>query len=387
MAQLGSSSHSNLLPGIVTDQPEIFESEPALSDDTGISDFESNNEPTDEAIALIEVPVKQAFSYFAERENEIAKFYAQRYGEYKIAPSNKPEEETDIEKYHRLRCEVAELLNKFQADRVSKSEMSAIGSLDSKALTNNLESMGKQLEAIAFAAEDGSLNPAQFEADKIKSKLERLGEKVMLSDESIDHNIKGVAPDEATKFRISALDRRLNLLESLLGHTDQKAQVLFKTTKCENLNDAVETLSSWLSLFNPEAAQKVSRELEFFTQQLEKIDEQINSTEAESKLDAGSKKKLDQLYELITATNNYRGLVPTIIHRLNTMEELQRKAHQVATTVNRLEAIQSEIVSSLESNKEELTSLKEMFAVNIEAIKQFSSDIDNRITAIRDRNK
>lgn len=385
MAQLGST-HSNMLPGIVTDQPEIFESEPALSDDTGISD--SNNEPTDEAIALIEVPVKQAFSYFAERENEIAKFYAQRYGEYKIAPSNKPEEETDIEKYHRLRCEVAELLNKFRADKVSKSEMSAIGSLDSKALTNNLESMGKQLEAIAFAAEDGSLNPTEFEVDKIKSRLERLGEKVMITDENkILDSGSGIAPDEATKFRISALDRRLNLLESLIGHGDQKAQVLFKTTKCENLNDAVETLSSWLSLYNPEAAQKVSRELDFFVQQLEKIDEQITSSEAESKLDTNSKKKLNQLYELITTTNNHRGMVPTIIHRLNTMEELQRKAHHVATTVNRLEAIQSEIVSSLESNNDELNALKEMFATNIEAIKQFSSDIDNRITAIRDRDR
>ena len=109
MAQGGTANPGTTLPGIVTDQPEIYESEPAPSDDTGVNDLELN-EPTDEAVGLIEVPIRQAFSYFAERENEIAKFYVQRLGEYRIS-SNKPEEETDIERYHRLVSEVNQLLS------------------------------------------------------------------------------------------------------------------------------------------------------------------------------------------------------------------------------------------------------------------------------------
>lgn len=381
MAQ-ASSSNLNSLPGIVTDQPEIFESEPALSDDTGINDLDLINEPTDEAIALIEVPIKQAFSYFAERENEIAKFYVQRHGEYKIA-GDKLEEESDIEKYHRLVSEVNELLNKFQAERQSKSgsDLSAIGSLTSTAVTSNLEVLSRQLKSLEFAAEDGTLNPTQSGFHDIKAKLGQLNERVSADGEANEQMLESKGPigDETSKLiRMSALERRLNLLESLVGSDEAKEQSLLKTTRCESLTDAVETLGSWLSLFKPDGIQRVGRELDYLTQRLEKIDEQTGSS-SENKLSAQSKTKLDQLCSMVTTTDKFRAMVPTILHRLNAMEELQQKAAQIATTVSHLELIQAQIVESLHSNKEELSSLSDNFTKNIDLIKQYSADIDARI--------
>lgn len=373
------------LPGIVTDQPEIFECEPALSDDTGVNDLDLLAEPTDDAIALIEVPVQQAFAYFAERENEIAKFYVQRHGEYKIA-GDKPEDETDIEKYHRLVSEVNELLNKFQTNQADQSERRAL-SLNNAALASNLEVLSKQLKALEFAAEDGSLSSTQTGYTSIKSKLDKLKDKVSDSDGEPLGERYFVAADETAKLiRVGALERRLNMLETLLGNNDEKMQTLFKVTKCDNLIEATETLSSWLSLFKSDNIQRVSRELEYLTQRLEKITEQSTSESGEGKqLDQQARSKLDQLYNLVIATDKHRGMVPTIIHRLNAMEELQRKSAQVATTVNHLEQVQAQIVDNLQSNKGELSSLTEMFAKNIDLIKEFSRDIDSRIAAIRER--
>lgn len=380
-----SSSNPNSLPGIVTDQPEIFESEPALSDDTGVNDLDLINDTTDEAIALIEVPIKQAFSYFAERENEIAQFYVQRHGEYKIK-GDKLDEETDLEKYHRLVIEVNQLLNKFQTDKLNKSELSAVGSLDSNALINNLEILSRQLKALEFAAEEGSLDPVHSEFHGIKDASNQEREKSVQEEQQIELRGTSNSDETARLIRMSALERRLNLLESFIGHSDSKTQALFKVTRSDSLTEVAETLGSWLSLFKPDSIQRISRELDYLSQRLEKIKEEVNDSE-EHKLDPQSKTKLDQLCNLVTATDKYRAMVPTIIHRLNTMEELQGKARQVAETVRWLDLKQSEIISNLQMNKEELDMLPRNFNENTELLKKLASDIESRITALRNKDQ
>lgn len=362
------------MPGIVTDQPEIFESEPTLSDDTGVNDLDLNTEATDDAIAVVEVPIKQAFSYFAERENEIAKFYVQRYGEYKISGSNKPEEETDIEKYHRLVSEVNELLNKFQASKRDKSELDEGISLGSSALANNLDILSKQLKALEFAANDGSLESTQSGLLSVKSRLDKLNDK--LSAESDERHGDDPIGETAKLMRMSALERRLNMLETMLGHSEVKEQEIFKMTNCESLVDATEMLTSWLSLFKPESVQRVSREIDILAQRLETVGEQA------SKVDST---KLEQLYDMLTATDKYRAMVPTIIHRLNSMEELQQKAAQITTTLCHLEQVQAEIVQNLQANHQDVNDLKLRFDENLKILGDVSKDIDARIASIRDR--
>lgn len=377
-----SSSNPNSLPGIVTDQPEIFESEP-LSDDTGINDLDLINETSDDAIALIEVPIKQAFSYFAERENEIAKFYVQRHGEYKIV-GDKVEDETDIEKYHRLVSEVTELLNKFQADRESKQSKGDT-CLSGGALTNNLEILSRQLKALEFAAEDGTLNPTESEFTNIKSKLNKLLENVDKEPKEGALTQKESKVDDPSRLiRMAALEKRLSTIESLLGN-EVNTKLVLEATNCSNLTDATDTLSSWLSLFKPDSMQRVVRELDCLEKRMKELSNQPNNNE--NTLDAQSRAKLDHLYNLVTATDKYRTMIPTIIHRLNTMEELQQKSSQITTTLNHLEQIQAQIVDSLQSNKVELNSLTNMFTKNVDLIKEFSKDIDVRIANIRAREK
>lgn len=378
MAQVGSTNCSSL-PGIVTDQPEIYESEPVLSDDTGVNDLDLSQESSDEAIALIEVPIKQAFSYFAERESEIAQFYVQRHGEYKISGS--VDEESDIEKYHRLVSEVNELSNKFNASKVDNSEISAIKSINNKALTNNLGVLTRQLKALQFAAEDGSLNPTRAEFIDIESRLKNLTKRDESdTSEDIEDSVDKKMSDTARIVKFSALERRLSLLENVIGHSDSKAQTLYSLTNCQSLSEASDTLGSWLSLLYPENVQKIKREVDFLNQKLEAINERFSQDM--NGLEPKAKARLDQLCDLITSTEKHRAMIPTILHRLNAMEELQQKAAQVAMTVSHLEQVQSQILESLQSNKEELDSLNKMFGKNMELIKEYSDNIDNKITDI-----
>lgn len=357
-----------------------------MSDDTGVIDLDIMNDPTDDAVALIEVPVRQAFSYFAERENDIAKFYVQRYGEYKIAGDNL-DEETDVEKYHRLASEVNQLLNKFQSDKKGSSERQGM-SLDNSALTHNLEILAKQLKSLEFAAEEGSLNPTQSDFLGIQSKLNKLQQKVSSeSGQAVAVDPSSIADEAVKSIRLSALERRLNLLETLLGNNDEKTQSLFKSTNSESLIDAADALASWSSFCKPDNLQRVGRELEYLSQRIEKISEQATKSDESKQLDPPARAKLDHLYNLVTSNDKYRAKVPAVIHRLNAMEELQRKSAQVATTVSHLEQLQSQISENLHANKSELTSLTESFAKNIDLIKEFSKDIDGRIAAIREHNQ
>lgn len=387
MTQVSSTQRSTL-PGIVYDQPELYESEPRI-DETAVNDLEAEKELTNdnESIALVEVPIKQAFSYFAERENEIAQFYVQRHGEYKISGGNL-DKESDIEKYHRLVTEVNQLLSKFQAEkaeRLDKSQLSAIGALDHEKLTNNLDILSRQLKALEFAAEDGSLEPTQMEFNVVESKLKKLFDGT--SEENTSQSKIKLEPncmsETAKMIKMSALDRRISQLENILGRDDSKTQDLCKITNCQSLVESVNTLAQWSSLFRPDNVQRIKREIDYFTQRLEALEDQSSSDL--NNLEPKTRARLDQLFELVTVTDKYRSLVPTILQRLNSMEELQKKAAEVANTVNHLELMQSQILESLQCNKEDLTSLKEMFAKNIESVKDYSANIESKIRTIRER--
>lgn len=364
MAQ-GISGNPSNLPGIVTDQPEIYESEPALSDDTGVNDLDLNDQ-RDDAITLIEVPTRQAFAYFAERENEIAQFYVQKHGEYKLS-SGQVDDETDIEKYHRLTSEVNQLLSKFQADKDRRTDDESM-SIRTTKLTGNLEMLSRQLKALEVAADDGSLNPAQACYNEIKSRLNQLKDKVSEADDD--------SVIQPSAIRSSALERRLKTLEILVGGNDETIQSILENTRCDNLVDAVDTLSAWLGSFQQDNVQRVNSELDYLTQRLDHMKNQAE------KLDADSKSKLDQLFNLVTSRDKQEAMVTTIIHRLKSMEELQRGASEVANTVKQMEQIQSQIEEKLQSNEGQLTALAEMFSKNIDLMKQVSSDIDARISAM-----
>lgn len=60
-------------------------------------------------------------------------------------------------------------------------------------------------------------------------------------------------------------------------------------------------------------------------------------------------------------------------------------AAQVVTTVNFLEQVQARIESGVKTNEEELMSLKDMFEKNIDLIRKFSADVDEKISAIKNR--
>jgi len=377
-------SNPNNLPGIVTDQPEIYESETALSDDTGINDVDLVNDQRDEGVTLIEVPTRQAFAYFAERENEIAQFYVQRYGEYKNH-SDLTEEETDIEKYHRLVSEVNQLLSKFQSNKAKSSDHDA--TIKTGTFTTKLEVLSRQLKALEFAAEDGSMDPCQSGFVEIESKLDKLRKNISDSDPSDKNHPQMVMDDTGELIRMGALEHRLSALETFVGKDEQRLQSLFRETKSDNLIDAAETLASWLAIFQENGLQGVSGEIDYLVLRLQKLNEQaaLASEEGSKGLNAQSKGKLEHLYNLVTATDKQRAMVPTIVHRLNAMEELQKKASNFATTVSYLEQVQAQILDSLQANKGELSSLAEMFSTNMELIKQFSKDIDARILSIREK--
>lgn len=391
MAQL-SSSNPNSLPGIVTDQDELYEYDPKkenLSDDTGINVFDLNgDEPANEEICTSDIPIEVAADIFRKREHEIfAKFFVQNQGEYKLTPS-KVEEESDYEKYNRLVIEVNELLNKFHTDKLARSELETeSGNLSSKNITHNLNVLAKQLKALELAAEDGSINPTQAGFLVTKSKLDSFKDDLMNDKDDVKPAGKGIGcvmSETAQLIKMGALEKRLNMLERVLGHNEEKEQNLLRTTNCASLTDVADTLSSWLSLFKPDTVQKINRELDYLTQRLEKINSDTqNSDEESKKLDPHTKARLDQLCKLVISTDDHRAKVPTIVHRLNSMEELQKKSAQVVTSVNYLEQAQAQIVDNLQWNKDELKRLNEMFATNLSHIKEVSSDIDARIAAIR----
>lgn len=94
-----------------------------------------------------------------------------------------------------------------------------------------------------------------------------------------------------------------------------------KTIRCENLIDVAETLAYWQAMFKSDGVQRFSRELDKPNQQFDKINDQASNSD--DKLNPHAKARLERSCNLATTIDKNRAMVPTIIHRLKAMKELQ----------------------------------------------------------------
>lgn len=202
---------------------------------------------------------------------------------------------------------------------MSTSELNK-GSLSNAEIVSNLEVLSSQLKAldIDLSAPENSILRGNGEFDKIESRLKSANfgkehEKTSTTPKT------GESSNQALK--IAALEQRIRQLESVLGPDDNKEKSLFKLTRAENLTDAVEVVSSWVSLFKPTYIERVSREVNYLVQKLEKIDE----APVEANVDSQKKAKIDNLCDMVTSTDRYRALVPNIMQRMLALEEVQKK--------------------------------------------------------------
>ncbi|CAG2118751.1 unnamed protein product, partial [Medioppia subpectinata] len=77
--------------------------------------------------------------------------------------------------------------------------------------------------------------------------------------------------------------------------------------------------------------------------------------------------KINELFELIQKTEKSRSTLPTVLQRLETLNDLQEQALQFSSGLSYLDSLETQIAESMKTNEQELHTLKISFETNVDS--------------------
>lgn len=311
-------------------------------------------------------------------------------GEYEIGSDG---DETPMQRYQRLNCEVRELLEELEKLRESTSEKKEpIGGLAQqvKGLHEQLASL--RLEEMLGADLLRNLSDPQGHAkEKLLHQLQELAVKGPSPKANGDAKEgKGTSgagggatyelflKPELSKLQdqvhMAQLDKRLEKLEKVIGGTDEQMGALSMETNQKSLMGAIGVLSSRTSLLDPGHLDHVEGRLFALQQKMNAVAEKkqvIDDTEKQN--------KISELYELVQKSEGMSSALPDIVDRLETLEGLHDQALQFTKALSQLDSVQEQLKHSLDNNAALLTETQKKFADNLGNIQQNFTAVEKRL--------
>lgn len=339
------------LPGIATDQPDVFE-----TPDVQKSDHRSMQQIPiqDTNVEIIKVSQGDAFKRFEKtslltndvdfRDVHFGRRGYQTWGEWQLPEGSRiiREDETVLEKYHRLKTEVAELQQQLQGLEGDEAPLS--GDLTVGNVIKNLSEFTNSLQSMKVQqwAESDLLCGARQETS-VLSKLEKDVEKLTTSTEkksgeggkkSAEGGKKpsGI-PAECLTYELlcrpqlsrsgdlsilNQLEQKLNRIENVVGM--EKTSMLTNVSNERTISDAVAVLSRKVSQLDPSHLEQIDGRLTSLSQKLIQIQERKGRVE-----DVERDARLSTLLQICKETESQRLALPLIVSRLNSLSQLEQQ--------------------------------------------------------------
>lgn len=390
------SKYANL-PGVVYDQPDVYESEdvPEITQSKSVDDSQN--------VDVISAPYNDCFKKFDGHPVSVSgvnfanlpygpKGY-QTWGEWKLAASKDTdlEEETPLEKYHRLKSEVTELKQFFESLK-SKSESKESsktvlsGDLTLAEAYKNIEALGESLSQLDMDSWKGSsvasLPVSSLETLKSLQKNLKQAPSTSTDKKSTSsskttgvtyelHCKPGLAKSE--ELLLAQLESRLRSLELVVGEAD-KLTLLSSTSSERSISEAVNLLSKKVSLMDVNHLDQLDTRITSLLQKLSTVAEKKAQVE---ELDKES--RVNELLQLVASTEAQRSTLPVIVSRLSSLSSLEAEAAAFSESINHLNLLQSQVASDLNDARANLSELKKSLAENIEAFGQAIAKIEAKL--------
>lgn len=301
------------------------------------------------------------------------------------------QQETPIQKYQRLQCEMKELLEEVNNLSKDKSDATQDCLVPTEQVEQSLklladlkleESLGEEIVSKITDPEGAQIKKLLAQLEQFKQNISgKEGTKPKNIDDGIVYQFK-YRPEHAKlqqTARISELESRLHRLESVLGSSSDKLSRLTVATNKESLLEAAQYLSATASLLDSSQLDHIEGRLSALAQKLESISQKKKEIQQDEEKD----KMILELYELVKDSENITKLLPQTIQRLKALEALHNKATDFTKTLAQIEVIQSEIQGNVQNNKTLLQGVQESFAINLNEINQTVISLDSRIKALK----
>uniref|UniRef100_A0A182LTT0 Dynactin subunit 2 n=1 Tax=Anopheles culicifacies TaxID=139723 RepID=A0A182LTT0_9DIPT len=372
------------LPYIAHDQPDVYETPDVNEAET--SDYDED-EPVNDAIERLHISTKDSIGKFRGkylagdvdfsdgigRKNRLG--YDARSLDYELAGEG--ERETPLQRCHRLKCEMNELMEEIEASRADTGR-TAEEKASYETVFGVVSTAKKVLESLKLEQVIGSevvAGGGDAEAKKLIAQIEEYKKTGAVT----SSDPKLVANELMQSARVAQLEHRLHQLEVAVGAKPERISRLAGTTGTTNLIEAVHNISAKAAMLQPLHLDTIEQRLNNLLQQMNSIQEKSNATGQ----DPNREQKILELYEIAKSTEPIVQILPDMLHRMQTLESLHKYATNFSKLFAELETTQASILNGVAANKTLLTGVQEAFAQNLENVNKEVKKLEERMTKLQ----
>ncbi|KAJ1816317.1 hypothetical protein LPJ75_002068 [Coemansia sp. RSA 2598] len=285
--------------------------------------------------------------------------------------------ETKEQRLRRLVYETQELKEQLGKEGAGKGEQA-----ESVRLMELVGGLNEELERLGGAVDGGAVDPSLWE------RLAAAGD-------------GDVAMAEKTRRSRGAegglvLEQRIAALEKLLGSGNGGGGATEGVFAGRGLVDSVGRLRRQMDvLADPNRIDGIQRRIKQVLVDMDRLDianaQAARALAASSddknavRLDPAAIKKIDQVYEKLTAVDALVELAPATAQRLQSLAKLHAEAADAVARLSRIEREQGSVKEELGTMKEIAESLKAAIGENSSTLKDNMKHLDSRIAALNDR--
>ncbi|XP_011136651.1 dynactin subunit 2 [Harpegnathos saltator] len=365
------------------------------------------DEPDSSCVEQLHISAKEAFNKFKGKQiiGEHVDFsdrlsYKPRtgykFGDWDWELVSQGEKESPLQKYQRLQCEVKELyeeVNELKEKSKDEQEIKSASEIISQTQQIEKQLVSLKLEECLGPDVVASLSDPQGTTLKqLISQIELFKQTNVPASKSSSEDTKmdesaepGILkyqmmylPEKARMqevARVAQLEQRLCCLENLIGTSNDKLSKFSQYLKSQGIMDAVQQLEAKASLLDVNQLDTIETRLGTLIYRMDSIAQK----KAAVTQDSEQEQKIAEMYEIMKKTDAISQILPQTVNRLLALNEIHQQAATFSKALMRLEELQAEITSGLESNKSLLKGVQESFASNMEIIKSNIALLDERV--------
>lgn len=312
--------------------------------------------------------------------------------EYEMVPTSR-EPETLMQRYHRLKQEVGELLADVaqitEAQR-SSEKMMEVSPAD---LAQDVELLQKQLHGLQLDRILGTqflaspehphqtvlLRDLQSQLEVLKSRGEAGGQ------QTTDHPTYEVyTRSEAAKFahlsKLSEVEERLAQLEALVGKEDTTVSTVAAGLDAEqkDLSSAVLNLQAKVALLDPAHISTIGAQLQNLLGLLEQVETKAKKSEEDTD-------KISVALETVKRVGAVAPLIPDLVARLHTLKDLHERASQFAGSVAYMADSQEQLGKQIAALQALATTMQESLQKNMSTVQSNFVSLESRLNTLQSK--
>lgn len=390
------------LPGVAYDQADVYET----TDLPEAEQFQYSEDESD-VIEKLHITATEAFNKFKGKyvnsegvdfsdRLSLRRRTGYKFGDWEL--QGEGEKETPIQKYQRLQCEIKELFEEINELKEKAKDEEEVKS--AAEIITQVEQIGKQLDSLKLEECLGPKlvatlqDPQGTRLKELISQIESFKQTSILTSEDIAKS-KDLKPEDDTEgsvlkykmmylpekarmqeaARIAQLEQRLCNLVNILGSTNEKLSKFSQNLKCDGVLEAVQQLGAKAALLDTNQLDTIESRLATLVYRMDNIAQKKSALNQDSE----QEQKISEMYDIMKKTETLSEVLPQTINRMLALNAVHQHAADFSKSLTRLEELQSQISSDLESNKALLKGAQISFASNLEIIQNNIASLDERI--------